>query len=157
MKVKLLKGRPALPADIRLLENEIGSSLPAVFLEFLKSNDGAEPETNGFKVAMKNESGVNGFIPVREIPSERANIENLPSTAFPIAWAEGGNYVCIDAASGVVYFWDHEQPSLPVPLAQDFADFLNLLEAFDPSSVKLKPGQVKSAWIDPDFLKSIGQ
>jgi hypothetical protein len=131
--------------------------LPNSFLAFIRQHDGAEPETNIFKIGSANESGVNGFIPVRKIPDERANIENLPSTAFPVAWAEGGNYVFVDAASGAVYFWDHEQPEAPVQMASDFAAFAEMLEPFDPGSIKLRPGQVKSAWIDPDFLKSLGQ
>lgn len=155
MKVKMTKGRSALPSDIENLESEVGGALPNSFLEFIRQHDGAEPETNIFKVGGTNESGVIGFIPVREVPDERANIENLPPTAFPIAWAEGGNYVFIDAASGAVYFWDHEQPTPPVQMASDFAAFVEMLEPFDPSSIKLKPGQVKSAWIDPDFLKSL--
>jgi hypothetical protein len=157
VKVKLTKGRLALLADTEKLEREIGEALPNSFLEFIGQHDGAEPETNIFKIGGANESGVNGFIPVREIPDERANIENLPSTAFPVAWAEGGNYVFVDAACGTVYFWDHEQPIPPVQMASDFAAFVELLEPFDPGSIKLKPGQVKSAWIDPDFLKSLGR
>lgn len=157
MKVKLTNGRPAPLADIEKLQREIGSALPKSFLEFIRQHDGAEPETNIFKIGGVNESGVNGFIPVREIPTERANIENLPPTAFPIAWAEGGNYVFVDTASGAVYFWDHEQPTPPVRMASDFTSFMEMLEPFDPSSIQLKPGQVKSAWIDPDFLKSLNQ
>ena len=157
MKVKLTRGRSALLADIETLEREIGEALPNSFLEFIRQNDGAEPETIIFKIGDVNQSGVNGFIPVREIADERANIENLPSTAFPVAWAEGGNYVFVDAASGAVYFWDHEQPTPPVPTASDFAAFTELLEPFDQGAIKLRPGQVKSVWIDPDFLKSLGQ
>src|SRR5579862_7262050 len=157
MKVRLTKGRPALPADIEKLQRHIGEALPNSFLEFIRQHDGAEPETNSFKIGGVNESGVNGLIPVHDVPSERANIENLPPTAFPFAWAEGGNYVFIDTASGAVYFWDHEQPTPPIQLASDFAAFMEMLEPFDPSSIKLQPDQVKSAWIDPDFLKSLDQ
>lgn len=157
MKVKLTKGRPALPSDIERLQREIGATLPNSFLEFVRQHDGAEPEINIFKIGSANESGVSGFIPVRNITGERANIDALPPTAFPIAWAEGGNYLVIDAASGAVYFWDHEQPTPLVRMAPDFAAFIEKLEPFDPSSIRLKPGQVKSAWIDPDFLKNLEQ
>jgi hypothetical protein len=63
----------------------------------------------------------------------------------------------VDAACGAVYFWDHEQPTPSVQIASDFAAFVELLRPFDPDSIKLMPGQVMSAWIDPDFLKSVGQ
>ncbi len=157
MKVKLTKGRSALLSEIEKLESEIGRALPHSFLEFIRQYDGAEPETNIFKIGNVNESGVKGFIPVREVSEERRNIENLPLASFPIAWAEGGNYVFIDALSGSVYFWDHEQPVPPVQMASDFAAFIEMLEPFDPGSIRLKPGQVKSAWIDPDFLKKFKQ
>jgi len=157
MKVKLAKTGSAVLSDIERLEFQINVKLPQSFLQFVRTHDGAEPETNIFEVGGTNESGVNGFIPVAEILKERANLDELQTTAFPIAWAEGGNYVFLDAQSGEVYFWDHEQPSKPVQIAPDFDAFLNLLEPFDPSSIQLKPGQVQSAWIDPEFLKSLGQ
>jgi hypothetical protein len=42
-------------------------------------------------------------------------------------------------------------------MASDFSAFMEMLEPFDPGSIKLRPGQAKSVWIDPDFLKSLGQ
>jgi hypothetical protein len=99
---------------------------------------------------------VNGFIPVRDITQEAQHIENLGAGSFPIAWAEGGNYILMDLASGgTVSYWDHEQPDSPTELAESFLSFLDLLEPFDATAVELKPGQVISAWIDPDFLKSL--
>lgn len=157
MKFKL-KGRPVAPANVEGLEREIGRRLPEDFLEFVNEHDGAEPETNIFTIDGVNESGVNGFIPLREVLAERKHIENLPTTAFPIAWAEGGNYVFLDvAAGGAILFRDHEQPTPLVQLAPNFKAFIDKLDVFDPNSVTLKPGQVKSAWIDPDFLKGLDQ
>ena len=155
MKLTLAKGKSASRADIERLEHKIGEALPRSFLEFVSQHDGAEPETNIFKIGRTNESGVNGFIPICKIPTERANIENLPARAFPFAWAEGGNYVYLDVTDESVYFWDHEQPNPATPIASDFTAFIEMLKPFDPSSIKLRPGQVKSAWIDPDFLKSL--
>lgn len=83
-------------------------------------------------------------------------IENLPGRSFPVAWAEGGNYVFVNlAAGGAVFFWDHERPENIVRLASSFRSFLELLEPFDINSIKLKPDQVKKARIDPDFLKGL--
>ncbi len=156
MKVKLTKGRTAEKFDIGVLEQKIGEPLISDFLQFVSENDGAEPETNIFKVGLKNESGVNRFIPVKEITNEISRIETLPEKSFPVAWAEGGNYVFINqASSGEVFFWDHEQPENIIKLANSFHFFLELLEPFDVNSIKLKPNQVKKAWIDPDFLKSL--
>jgi hypothetical protein len=157
MKVELSKGRPALRNDIADFEQKFGESLPPDFLVFLQENDGSEPETNIFKIGTANESGVNGFIPIKEIAEEMQKIENLPTRSFPVAWAEGGNYVYINQAlNGAVFFWDHELPDNLIRLSDSFFSFLESLDPFDIKTIKLKPGQVKKAWIDPDFLKSLG-
>jgi len=156
MKVKLTKGRAASLREIATLQEEVGFSIPPEFLEFIAVNDGAEPETNIFKIGNSNESGVNRFIPISEIPKEISRVENLPNAVLPVAWAEGGNYVLIDQSqNGAIFFWDHELPDDTARLADNFRSFLDLLEPFDVSTIKLKPGQVRKAWIDPDFLKDI--
>ena len=157
MKIELSNGRPASRNDIAEFEEKLGESLLPDFLVFVQQNDGSEPETNIFKIGTTNESGVNGFIPIREIVGEMQKIDNLPARSFPIAWAEGGNYVFINQAlSGAVFFWDHELPDNLIRLSDSFLSFLESLEPFDIRAIKLKPGQVKKAWIDPDFLKSLG-
>ena len=155
MKVKLTKGRAASQDDVAALQRKLGEPLASEFLDFVAHSDGAEPETNIFKIRTTNEAGILGFIPVKEIASEMPRIENLPSRSFPVAWAECGNYVFINQSDGGVFFWDHEQPESMVRLANGFQAFLELLEPFDATSIKLKPGQVKKVWIDPDFLKGL--
>jgi hypothetical protein len=156
MKIKLNKGRPVPQEELKQLESELGFPLSEPFRIFVSRNDGAEPETNIFKVNQETDGGVNRFIPVRDIAKERRNIENLPSKAYPIAWAEGGNYVFVDDGnSGKVFFWDHEEPEIPTKVADNFDAFLSILEPFDAKSIELKPGQVKRAWIDPDLLKKL--
>ena len=88
--------------------------------------------------------------------NEQISKTSLPRRSRSLG-LRGGNYVFVDGATGAVYFWDHEQPTPPVQMASDFAAFMEMLEPFDPGSIKLKPGQVKTAWIDPDFLKSLGR
>ena len=76
--------------------------------------------------------------------------------AYPIAWAEGGNYVFIDEGkNGAVFFWDHEVPEEIKEVAPNFEAFLDHLEPFDINAIQLKPEQVKKAWIDPEFLKRL--
>jgi hypothetical protein len=53
------------------------------------------------------------------------------------------------APDGSVSFWDHETEE-QTPLARSVEEFLALL--VEPAPVVLKPGQVKSVWIDPEFL-----
>jgi hypothetical protein len=155
MKIDLKKGNTASRQEIVALERTLGESLPSEFIDFVAQHDGAEPETNIFKIETT-ESGVNEFIPVKAIPREMKLIENLPGRAFPVAWAEGGNYVLLNlGAGGAIFFWDHERPENIVRLASSFRSFLESLEPFDINSIKLKPGQVQKAWIDPNFLKSL--
>lgn len=141
---------------ILALQTALGCQLSDSYKSFIRVHDGAEPETNIFRISEKNESGVNRFIPVSEIFKERARVKNLPMSAFPVAWAEGGNYVFVDEdRDGAVFFWDHEEPEKAVKLAANFGAFLELLKPFDIKTVKLKPGQVKKVWIDPEFLKRL--
>lgn len=156
MSIKLSQGQTATASDIRLLEHRLGITLPPAFLKFIAENDGAIPEPNIINVGEKNSSGINQFIPVREIPSEMRAIENLPLQSFPIGWAEGGNYFIIDPkVDGKVFFWDHECPEEIVVIADGIQAFLEMLEPFDLNTIVLEPGQVKKAWIDPEFLKDI--
>ncbi|HEU5080519.1 MAG TPA: SMI1/KNR4 family protein [Opitutaceae bacterium] len=154
MKIRLTDGNRAPAEAIRAIESGLDYLLSSSFKEFLGSQDGAKPDPNIFKIGLKNESGINRFIPISNLINERAYIENIPSKAYPVAWAEGGNYVFIDEdRNGAVFFWDHEQPEVTVELAETFSEFLNLLEPFDIHSVKLKPGQVKRIKVNPDLLK----
>ena len=156
MKIKLKKGNPASDESILALQVALGCQVSESFRSFLRANDGAEPETNIFKVTETNESGVNKFIPVSEILKERKRIENMAKEAYPVAWAEGGNYVLVDESkNGAVLFWDHEAPDEPTQLATSFGSFLDLLEPFDIQKIELKPSQVKRVWVDPEFLKRI--
>lgn len=156
MRLELANGSPASKEDIAFLEQKLRTPLPADLVAFLQLYDGAEPEPNIFKIGATNAAGVNGFIPAGDIPREAQYVENLRAGSFPIAWAEGGNYILVDAASGgAVFFWDHEIPDSTTKLADSFPSFLDLLEPFDAKTMQLTPGQVISAWVDPDFLKAL--
>jgi hypothetical protein len=157
MKIKLKGGKPAPPKAAQKLEAALGCPISESFRRFVSKNDGSEPETNIFKVGKDNDAAVNQFIPISEIWEERQYIDNIPHQAYPIAWAEGGNYVLLDEGEGgKVYFWDHELPDKNIiKLADNFDEFLSSLEPFDINSIELKPGQVKKVWVDPEFLKRI--
>jgi hypothetical protein len=156
VRVKL--GKPKAPVssmESQAFEQSVGARLPDDYKRFLAQHNGSEPETNIFRIDDTNDSGVNGFIPFAQIPAERALInEELPDRAIPVAWAEGGNYVFLHLQqNGSAFFWDHEDPEQPTKLSDTFSEFLDLLKPFDVSSIELKPGQVKSVWIDPDLLR----
>lgn len=156
MKIRLNNGTGASQDTISELESSLGFAISKAIKQFLRAHNGAEPEGNCFKVGDKNASGVNEFIPTDQILQERSRIENIPKKAYPIAWAEGGNFVIVDEGhKGAVYYWDHELPKDLVKIAPDFNAFLDLLNPFDIKSVTLKPGQVRSVWVDPEFRKKL--
>jgi hypothetical protein len=147
----------AKQTDLLALEALIGTELPADYRDFLREHDGGEPAPNTFAIpGTSNEAGVNEFMGVSQIREElRALGERLPPGTIPIAVAEGGNLLLLGLADGRVSFWDHElEHAEPVfSVAASFRAFWDALEPFDPSTIDLKPGQVKSVWVDPDLLK----
>jgi len=155
MSVGFRKGQSLSEAEVRAFENQAGFELPHDYREFALLHDGAEPHSNVFAVGKSNSAGVNRFIPLRETLSERKYIDHVRAEFLPVAWAEGGNYVCLDLEHGGVFFWDHEEPSDDLKLAESFRHFIDMLAPFDAKDVKLKHGQVKKAWIHPDFLKGL--
>ncbi|MBT8292314.1 MAG: SMI1/KNR4 family protein [Eudoraea sp.] len=64
---------------------------------------------------------------------------------------ECGNYFIV--IDGKVAFWDHET-SEKIILANSIEEFIS--GCAEPSKVELKPGQVESVWIDPEFAKEMG-
>ena len=155
MNIKMKKCGSASQADVKAIEDHIGTSLPREYRSFLTAYDGAEPETNVVSISEKNASGVNKFIPARDILRECEGIESIPRRAIPIAWDGCGNYFILDITTGEVLFWDHETADL-TGIADSFEGFLSALRPFNDDEVELRPGQVKSAWVDPAFLRSLG-
>lgn len=158
MSINLGKGKSASGRSISEIEDFIGDKLDSELKLFFLSNDGSSPESNYFPVGgRKYMGGINKFIAASDVLSERIHIDGIGKKAFPIAFSAGGNYVVIDfeKTRGGVYFWDHERHGDMIKISNNFRDFLNLLQPFDASSVKLEPGQVKRVWIDPEFIKKI--
>lgn len=159
MKIKIGNAdtRPS-SEQISTLEASLGTRFTSEYLSFLAEHNGAVPDANIFRISDRNSSGVSRFIPVEKIAYEANLLDGEVSSAFfPIAYAEGGNYVCLplNSSQDGVYFLDHEIPGLAslTRLAGSLRDFLEQLQPIDRAEVRLKPGQVKKAWIDPNFLK----
>jgi hypothetical protein len=164
MTIKIVKkGQQPNENEIQILEQRIGNPLPLDYRAFLEKNNGGIPETNIFDLpACNGGSGINEFLSIKEI-LEQKNVmkDRLPPSAWPIAFAEGGNYVCLvcEGNSGV-YFWDHEfeqedgiNPNWDnmYELSSTFREFMQAIRKFNINDVELKPEQVKSVWVDPDF------
>ncbi len=150
MSIIIPTTRAASADSIANLEKEFGR-LPESYLLFLKEHDGAKPEDNVFNLSERNSAGVERFVPISESIGVRDAVEGFPRNMLPIAWATGGNFVYLNPASGAVYFWDHENDSTDMKLADSFEGFIAALKRFESEQIKLKPGQVKKVWVNPNF------
>ena len=139
-------------SELDSFERTLNLQLPEDYRRFLAANDGARPADNRFAFRSDAYCSVNRFIPIPQIAAQSASIDDLADTRIAIAWAEGGNFVCLDTRGGV-YFWDHEQPHIDYRLADSFDDFRSLLEPASVDDVTLDPAQVEYAWIDPEILE----
>jgi hypothetical protein len=156
MNIKFSKPKPFESKDLNYLAAYVGCDLPDDLINFFRDFNGSKPETNIFSVCDDNDSGVNYFIPLSDVVDESKYIGVVERNIIPIAVAEGGNYVVVACQENFsIFFWDHEKKDELIFLANGIYDFLSTLNPFDPDSVELKDGQVESAWIDPDFLKSL--
>ena len=160
IKLTKVKNTPS-HNDIKDVELKLGYRLPQSFLDVLPEINGAKPDLNEFDVpGEESQSGVTEFLEFSKIP-EAAKISDLAmlGNIFPIAIAEGGDKICISADQedfGAVLFWDHERVQQRKDLmliANSLDVFLDLLRPVDASEIKIVPGQVKKAWINPNFLK----
>jgi hypothetical protein len=151
MSILIPKTNGASATAITDLEKLLGKNLPQSYIMFLKEHDGARPASNAFKVSENNSAGVDEFVPAHESVHIFNKVEGFPSHALAVARASGGNFVYLDPASGVVYFWDHEIEGTDIRLAGSFGEFLAMLQPSDVNQIKLKPGQVKKIWGNPDF------
>ena len=151
MNIKIPKTKGVTPGEIAQCERELGIKFPADYVEFVVIHDGAKPESNTFQLGTNNSSAVNRFVPVNEIVSTRKRVDGFHKDMLPIAYDDCGNFVYLNPLNWSVYFWDHEIQEADYRLAGSFGEFLSLLKPFGLDQIKLKPGQVKSVWVDPDF------
>ena|ERR1700722_2330533 len=87
------------------------------------------------------------------LPDAPTNFATLDGSSFPVLAEDPCGNCFTMREDGAVWFWDHETDDL-VLLANSVAEFVP--HCTDPPPVELRPGQVKSVWIDPAFAKSIG-
>lgn len=156
MNIKFSKIKPISEEDIDNFSKEIGFSLSDDLKKFFIEFNGSKPGPNFFNVGENNESGINEFIPITKIKEKCKYLHHVDDSVIPIAFDECGNYVVVDLnEKSSVYFWDHEEPHIKYKLANSIYEFIDKLQPYDPDSIELEEGQIESAWIDPDFLKSL--
>ncbi|MEE4246839.1 MAG: hypothetical protein V2I33_15615 [Kangiellaceae bacterium] len=78
------------------------------------------------------------------IPSDLEDINVL-------AEDESGNYFI--EANKAVFFWDHETSRTEF-LASSIDSFISGCK--EPKGINLKPEQVESVWVDPEFAENFG-
>lgn len=144
----------ATDKELEAVERRLGCRLPATFETFLRRHNGASPEPNRLPGAEQGIT-VRYFLPLSAALALAAEIEGFPRDAWPVAEAACGNYIWLDARSGAIFYWDHEIDGKSPSIAQSFDEFLEKLEPWDPATVRLEPGQVRSVWIDPAFLEAL--
>jgi SMI1 / KNR4 family (SUKH-1) len=148
MNIRLDSCTPATSEDLLEAECDFGALFPADYRAFLLRYNGAIPEEN----VSRDDPNINviRFLPLSISIKQRHLIEGFPINGWPIAEAPSGNYVYIRNDSLSVFFWDHEIDQ-DKKIAGSFGEFLDSLEPFDSDSIELKPEQIKSVWVDPDF------
>jgi hypothetical protein len=88
------------------------------------------------------------------VPTTPAIFSILDGTRFDVLAEDGCGNCFTMGEDGAVWFWDHETDEF-VRLAASVPEFIS--HCADPQSVELHPNQVKSAWIDSAFAKSLGK
>lgn len=148
MVISIPKAGAASKSSLAELARRYGD-LPPEYVDFLADHDGAKPPSNVLE-GTNFSVGVNAFLPASEIIERANSVEGLSGNLLPFGEDDSGNFVCLGANDHRVYFWDHEIENDKV-VAENFTDFIERLEPFNLSSVKLEPGQVKRVWTNPDF------
>lgn len=105
----------------------------------------ALPKRNAFKTG-SDEFAVHTLFPVQ---TWRPHTEPCRQTGSLILGEDDGGNLFLQAPDGSVSFWDHETDEETV-LATSVEQFCDSL--VEPTPVVLRPEQVKSAWINPEFL-----
>jgi hypothetical protein len=128
---------PASDLELKRLEKEIGGTVPSDFSDFLSKRNGCAVEPN---LSSRNDNvGVRSFLGVDRILAAKTVLaDRLARTTWPVAEAEGGNYVCLrrePSGNWGVAFWDHELDE-EIVLEPTFTEFLESLDKPEPSSLE---------------------
>jgi hypothetical protein len=165
VNVEILRivGSPVEAGDIIELEENLGSPLPADYRNFLLCTNGVVLKPNvltdntnvGVQQFLALAKGADGLLAVRKAYEGR-----LPADLLPIAYAAGGNLICISILSGKVQFWDHEreaeegQPPTTENLTLLSDSFDQFFDSLVPiTEVAMPAVRVRSASFDPSKLK----
>jgi hypothetical protein len=161
---------PLTREQVMDLEKKLGCTFPPEYRDFLFTTNvgtfsaparhGRGPGAPGVSVLF----GVCGeedgdLLAQREIYEGR-----IPAGYLAVGSDGGGNLICLRYSDGTVYFWDHEGEASGVDaptmtnmhkIAGTFTEFIAGIEEIPHSELELDPKDIKSVWVDPEFLKSL--
>lgn len=148
-----ISGSPITVND-ELFVASLGLRAPREFLDFIAIHDGGAVSSNIIELPDRRLISIESFIPFRTIHGELQKYQDrIPPGCFPIARVRGDNLLLLEdrTRGGRVLYMDHECSDLPSYVAAGFNEFVELMQPFDPSTVRLQPGQVISVWKHPRF------
>lgn len=156
--MQMLRANPACDeTELSGLSEAVGATLPASYVAFLRAHNGGVVSPSRASLPGGGAAIVAAFLEARRVVREKGALgERMGQSCWPIAEDDCGNYFALcDNGGWQVVFWDHETEE-EIALASSFDEFVDRLRPFDPGSVKLAPGQVIGAWVDPslrDWMK----
>ena len=152
---------PATLEAIAEFERLCGYTLPPDYCDFLQRHNGGKPTPDTFPISPSiGSGGIRAFFGLHHgdyslADAYRCRFDSIPAHVIPIAEDGCGNFICLSLAEpnrGSISFLDHET-DIQHPVASSLTELISALYELPP--IQFLPGQVKSAWIDPDFLASL--
>jgi hypothetical protein len=148
------------------VEERLRITLPSEYREFLLQYNLARPADNVYRTD-KVTTSIRYFFGVSSDKDKDLVIQNqtvfanrLPKKMLAIAYAGGGDLVCLRTSDGSVYLWDHEREAGEgeepryenmARLASSFPEFLAQLQPYRATDFPTNPSQVKSVKLKPGF------
>lgn len=167
MPIKLQAAdRGLTPEQLRSLELALRLTLPEEYRSFLAQYNDVRPEPNVYR-AGEVTTGIEYFFGVSSEENHDLVRQNrvtyagrLPGKVLAIAYASGGNLICLNMSEGSVYFWDHEKEATGdqdpnytnmTKLASTFDEFITNLQPFRAEDFRLGAATVRSVKLKPGF------
>jgi hypothetical protein len=113
------EGPPADDEALAGTEAAIGLALPAGYRDFLRASNGGFLEQSGYfdedvvveEIFSAGQTDIRNLDVIEGMYERYAGArsdQGLPTELIPAGADPLGNLICVSAADGMVYFWDHE-------------------------------------------------
>ena len=171
MPVRIESQYPPFTRDqIAGLEADLGYDFPPEYRHFLLATNVGTIATPSRHGRGPDAAGVSLLFGLcddedRDLRAQRESYEGrIPDGFLAVGSDGGGNLICLRISDGSVFFWDHEgeasgddEPAMDNMrrIAATFTEFLKGIEEIPQKELALDPKDVKSVWVDPEFLDSL--